>query len=242
MGFTPLEWIAFFATFAIVVIPWFTVYGLAYYSAWYIELQKKLRRRWPGAYRAPGWLFTIINFIVMVLVWIAIFLFWKSGEPSSRYEAGIIVFLITLVLAKLFEPIYFAGASYQTWWSVRARLIWLTIHALLILAGAVVTAILFGLAANELSNTNLWIAMSFVIAWGLFAILAFAWSIMAAHTWTTRVGQYDPNTQSYKEPMRTEMRQFTQAPMFQVPFRNYWQPQHTMLRRPAPSVSGGFRR
>ena len=236
MGFNPEEWLGFFATFAIVVIPWFAVYGLGYYSLWYNELQRKMRERWSGAYKAPGWLFMILNFIVMILAWIAIFLFWKSGEPSERYEWGIIIFLITLVLAKLFEPIYFGGENAQTWWSVRARLIWLAFHAFLILAGTVITAILFGLAANELSNTNLWVAMSFIILWGLFAIFAFAWAVMAAHTWSTRVGELSQERTSY-----LARSQFQPVPVpIQAPFfRQYWASPHVMLRRPA---SGGFQR
>lgn len=238
MGFTPEEWIGFFATFAIVVIPWFTVYG--YYSTWYRLLQDAMGTRWKSLKKAPpGWLFTIINFIVMVLVWIAIFLFWKSGEPSKRYEWGIIIFLITLVLAKLYEPIYFGGKSIQTWWSVRARLIWLSIHAFFILIGVIITATLFGLAAKELSNTNLWVAMSFIIVWGLFAIFAFAWAVISAHTWSSRV-----TSDNIGGAQLIARSQFSQSPFYQVPFRQYWnaapqQQQHVMLRKPP---GGGFRR
>lgn len=196
VAFTQLDWVAFVAFFILVMATWFRVYGLGYYSTWYQKLHNAMLMR----YNWMGWgvyhLWTFFWSVTAVLAWLALFLFWRDLSLSKYWEAGIILFLVSLVLAKLFEPVMFGGPDNPPWHETRVRLIWLAFHALLIALALAATAWLFALANKELGWPGSGrVSFGFLLVWGLFALAQFIWTCMAAHTWIHNASIVPPEEQ-----------------------------------------------
>ncbi len=217
MAFSQLDWIAFVGFFIAVFVPWFYIPGLGWWSVWYLDLQKAMQTRWKIS-NVPGWIYSIFWFIVAIAVWIAIFLFWRNLKAADLYDEGIILFLITLLLVKLWEPIMFSGPSKQSPSTVWARLIWSMVHTFFIFAAALATTILFGLAADQTKESSGWVAMGLMIFWLILIIIQCVWSVMAYIVWmntgmktTLKPGELPPQLPP-QLPMQYQM--YSNAPIW----------------------------
>jgi len=186
-GLSPVDWIAFVSFFVfslLLPISFSSISRSGARSSWYCYLSSKIRAS------PPGWVFSLVWILLYVLIWIAIFLWWRNEQGDFRFDTILILFIINMFLNALWAPTFFfsfMGDDLTTkskdlqvrkrLWNVRINYIILGLFLTIATWGtALATLILFGLA-------RAWISFGLYlpyVLWTVFSIVLNAWYLSVA--------------------------------------------------------------
>jgi len=191
VSFVQADWVAFWALFAVTFLVWRTTYGLGYFSTWYKMLGKAMDDTYPKALRwgFSPWLFAVFGFITDAVIFIAAFVWWRNVFGVTQWNNGLLFWSIAVVFWKLYLPVVFGGWAGDDpgQATVRALLIWGTVHTFITWGLVITTAIFFAIGAGNASSgapkNSGWVAFSFVVFWWIVVTFQLAWSIMANVAW-----------------------------------------------------------
>lgn len=127
------------------LITWLVVSYYQFYPMSWSESETLWYTKRMGTWYVPGWAFGLIWFILYGLIGVSIFLFWQYDITIQYYDLVIILFLVNIVLNKIWSLLFFGF-----------RAPWFALVDLILMFGTAVPVVVFMVLDAANGFTNYW--------------------------------------------------------------------------------------